>query len=145
MGLKAEFAVRSAIRSAVLNDAVLSAALNASFYDGAPREATFPFVSFGDVVLRDWSTGSDRGLEHQIWLEIWSTQPGNGETLQLADLVVACLAAAPLQPVGCQLIDLRFVSFEARRESNGRFAKGRLRFRAITEMNVGVTNVSPAR
>ena len=94
-------------------------------------------MAFGDVVLRDWSTGSDAGLEHQFTLDIWSSQPGNGETLKIADQILDFLGRAVLQLQGAQLIDLRFVSFEARRESNGRYAKGRLRFRAITEERPG--------
>ena len=137
MSVKAELALRSAIRSAALNDPVITAAVNGSVYDGAPRDAIFPFVTFGDVSLRDWSTGSDRGLEHQFTLEIWSLQPGNGETLNIGDRLLTFLLSATLKLQGFQLIDLRFVSFEARREANGRFAKGRMRFRAITEENAG--------
>jgi hypothetical protein len=68
-----------------------------------------------------------------LTLEIWSLQPGNGEVLKVADLLVAFLRSANLSLQGFQLIDLRFVSFDARREGNGRFAKGRLRLRAVTE------------
>ena len=137
MSVKAELALRSAIRSAALNNQALAAAVNASFYDGAPRDAVFPFVTFGDVSLRDWSTGSDRGLEHQLTLEIWSLQPGHGEVLKLADQLQIFLQSASLTLQGFQLIDLRFLWFEARREANGRFAKGRMRFRAITEETAG--------
>ena len=137
MSVKAELALRSAIRTAALADATLAGAVNSSFFDGAPKDALFPFVAFGDVVLRDWSTGSDAGLEHQFTLDIWSSQPGNGETLKIADQILDFLGRAVLQLQGAQLIDLRFVSFEARRESNGRYAKGRLRFRAITEERPG--------
>jgi hypothetical protein len=137
MSVKAELALRSAIRTAALADATLAGAVNASFFDGAPKDAVLPFVAFGDVVLRDWSTGSDAGLEHQFTLDIWSSQPGNGETLKIADQILDFLGRTALQLQGAQLIDLRFVSFEARRESNGRFAKGRLRFRAITEERPG--------
>ena len=137
MSVKAELALRSAIRTAALADATLAGAVNASFFDGAPKDAVLPFVAFGDVVLRDWSTGSDAGLEHQFTLDIWSSQPGNGETLKIADQILDFLGRTALQLQGAQLIDLRFVSFEARRGSNGRFAKGRLRFRAITEERPG--------
>jgi len=137
MSVRGELALRRAIRSAALADVTLAAATNASFFDGAPRDAVFPFVTFGDVSLREWSPGSDRGLEHQFTLEIWSLQPGHGEVLKLADLLQTFLQSASLSVQGFQLIDLRFLGFEARRESNGRFAKGRLRFRAITEESAG--------
>jgi hypothetical protein len=145
MSLRAELALRSAIRRAALNDPAVAAAVNSSFYDGATRDAVFPFITFGDVSLRDWSTGSDRGLEHQFTLEIWSMQPGNGEVLKLADLVQTFLQSASLSLQGFVLVDLRFVWFEARRESNGRFAKGRMRFRAITEESAGGDNGGATR
>jgi hypothetical protein len=137
MILNAEVALRQAIRAALLLDKSLGARLNQGVYDEAPRHAVFPYVSFGDVVLRDWSTGSDRGLEHQFTLEIWSAEPGAIETLELADLIVDALARASVQPQGFALIDLRFVSFETKRESNGRVARGRLRLRAVTEPKTG--------
>ncbi len=145
MTIQAELALRSAIRKAALADATVSGAINASFHDGPPRDAVFPFVAFGDVLLRDWSTGSDTGLEHQFALDIWSLQPGNGETLKLADLILGFLQKTVLQLDGFHLVDLRFVSFEAKREANGRFAKGRLRFRAITEANPGGSDVGATR
>ena len=145
MSMKAELALRSAIRTAALRDQALASATNASFYDGAPRDAIFPYVTFGDVSLRDWSTSSDTGFEHLLALEIWSSQPGNGETLRLADLICKFLGKAALTLEGFQLVDLRFLSFEARRAADGRLANGRLRYRAITEINAGGTNGGATR
>jgi hypothetical protein len=78
-------------------------------------------------------------------LEIWSLQPGQGEVLKLADLLLTFLRSARLALEGFQLVDLRFVSFEARRESNGRLAKGRLRLRAVTEELSGGDNGGATR
>lgn len=137
MTLGAEIALRKVVRAALLADRQIGARLNLGIYDEAPRHAVFPYVCFGDVILRDWSTGSDVGLEHQFTLEIWSAGPGVIEAIEIADLIVDALARASLQPQGFTLIDLRFASFETRRESNGRLARGRLRFRAVTELRTG--------
>jgi len=137
MRLGAEIALRKSVRAALLADSQIATRLNQGVYDEAPRHAVLPYVCFGEVVLRDWSTGSDAGLEHQFTLEIWSAGPGASETIELGDLIVDALARATLQPQVCALIDLRFVSFEARREANGRLARGRIRFRAITETKAG--------
>ena len=67
------------------------------------------------------------------------------EVLKLADLVQTFLQSASLSLQGFVLVDLRFVWFEARRESNGRFAKGRMRFRAITEESAGGDNGGATR
>jgi hypothetical protein len=125
------------VRTALLADSLVAARLNQGLYDEAPRHAVFPYVCFGDVLLRDWSTGSDVGLEHQFMLDIWSAGPGSAETIEIADLIVDALARASLQPQGFAVTDLRFVSLETRRESNGRLARGRLRFRAVTEPKTG--------
>jgi hypothetical protein len=137
MTLNAEIALRKVVRTALLADSLVAARLNQGLYDEAPRHAVFPYVCFGDVLLRDWSTGSDVGLEHQFMLDIWSAGPGSAETIEIADLIVDALARASLQPQGFAVTDLRFVSLETRRESNGRLARGRLRFRAVTEPKTG--------
>ncbi len=138
MMLDAELSLRSAIRTAILGDASLAALLSHGVYDEAPRHAVLPYVSLGDVLLRDWSTVSDRGLEHDFTLDIWSAAPGTKETIQVADLIVALLARVSFQLESHSLIDFRFVSFEASRQAGGRVARGRLRFRAITEIKQGV-------
>lgn len=138
MKLDAEFSLRSAVRAVILGDATLSGLLSRGVYDEAPRHAVLPYVSFGDVVLRDWSTASECGLEHDFVLDIWSAAPGAKEPLHIADLIVALLAKTALQLQTHALIDLRFVSFEATRQVGGRVARGRLRFRAITEVKQGV-------
>jgi len=137
MMIDAELSLRSALRAAILRDATLAAMLNQGVYDEAPRHAVLPYASFSEVKLRDWSTGSDRGLEHDFVLDIWSAAPGTRETIQIADLIVALLARTPIQLQTHTLVDLRFVSFEAARQSNGRVARGRLRLRAITEIKQG--------
>ena len=137
MTLNAEIALRMAVRTGLLADSLVAARLNQGVYDEAPRHAVLPYVCFGDVLLRDWSTGSEMGLEHQFTLDIWSAGPGSIETIEIADVIVDALGRASLQPQGFALIDLRFVSFETRRESNGRFARGLLRFRAVTEPRTG--------
>jgi len=137
MMLDAELSLRGAIRAAILGDPTLAGLLNRGVYDEAPRHAVLPYVSFGDVMLRDWSTGGDRGLEHDFVLDVWSAAPGSRESLQVADLIVALLARASLQLQAHALIDLRFVSFELARQASGRLARGRLRFRAITEIKQG--------
>ena len=59
------------------------------------------------------------------------------ETIEIADLILSRLAGASLQLQAHALIDLRFAAFEATRQAGGRVARGRLRFRAITEPKQG--------
>ena len=135
MTASAEIALRASVRAALLADALLAAMVDTRIYDGPPRAAAMPYVSFGEVRLRDWSTGSDYGVEHVLTLDIWSLQPGMRETLAIADRLGAILQDAALTLDGHRLVDLRFVSLDTRREQNGRIAHGILRLRAVTELN----------
>ncbi len=127
-------ALRKAIHAALAGDAGLAAALGPGHvYDEAPREATPPYVTFGDLQSRDWSTASDHGAEHFIVVNAWSAQRGTREALAIADCVRALLDDQPLALDGWHLVNLRFVQLETRRENNARYARASLRFRAVTE------------
>jgi hypothetical protein len=46
----------------------------ARIYDDAPHDAAFPFVTLGQSVIRDWSTGTEDGAEHNLTLLAWRWQ-----------------------------------------------------------------------
>lgn len=132
--MSAALALRAAIRSALVADAPLVALLGGPHvHDDAPRDLAPPYVTFGPTRLRDWSTSSDEGAEHQLELDVWGGAESMRPTLNIADAVVAALDGAPLALGGHRLVDLRFVTLETRRERNGRQARVSLRFRALTE------------
>ena len=41
-------------------------------YDDAPQAAPYPFITLGQSVVRDWSTGTEDGAEHNLTLHVWS-------------------------------------------------------------------------
>lgn len=134
MSVSPVVALRKAMRAALLADPALNAALGApAIYDEAPREAKPPYVTFGDALSRDWSTGADTGAEQFVVLNIWSTQRGLHQALDIADRVRALLIDAALTLDGHHLVNLRLVSIETKRDNNGRFARASLRLRATTE------------
>jgi Protein of unknown function (DUF3168) len=129
-------ALRKAIHSTLAADAALTTMLGpARIFDDAPREATPPYVTFGDLQSRDWSTTSDLGTEHFLVVNVWSTQRGSREALNIADRVRALIDDQPLTLDGNRLVNLRFVQLETRRENNARFTRASMRFRAVTETN----------
>ena len=134
MSLSPVIALRKAIRAQLAADAVLVAKLGgANIFDEAPREATPPYVVFGDATARDWSSSTDRGTEQFAVLDVWSLQRGVREALDIADRVAAVLDDAALALDSHHLVNLRLVSQETKREASGRFARASLRFRAVTE------------
>jgi hypothetical protein len=130
-------ALRKAIRAALLANSELTAKLGgAHVFDEAPRDAVAPYVTFGDVSVRDWSTASDTGAEQFVILHAWSMQRGVREALDVAAIVAAALDDASLSLDAHRLVAIRFISLEARRDYNGRFARASARFRAVTEQLV---------
>ena len=127
-------ALRKAVRAALLADAALLAALGGpNVFDEAPREASPPYVVYGDSLARDWSTVSDRGAEQFLVVQVWSLQRGVREALDLAARVTALLDDQALALEGHRLVNLRLVAMETRRELNGRFVRVSIRLRAVTE------------
>lgn len=126
--------LRQAIRRRLLDDAPLLAALGGEkVYEEAPRSVSPPYVLFTDVQMRDWSGTLTRGAEQFSTLALVSTQRGLGSALGVAQQIVVLLDEAPLVLEGHRLVDLRFVSLDARRDQSGRFARVSLLFRATTE------------
>ncbi|HEY8580909.1 MAG TPA: DUF3168 domain-containing protein [Beijerinckiaceae bacterium] len=134
MPVPSSLALRKAVFDRLVADAALLARLGAPrIYDGAPRGAATPYVVFAQTRARDWSTATERGDEHAVTLDVYSTQPGGREALEIAALVAAALDDAALALVDHQLVSLRVRDVEAQRESAGRFVRARLRLRALTE------------
>jgi hypothetical protein len=127
-------ALRKAMRAHLLADPALVTALGGGkIFDEAPRNADPPYVRFAEAQMRDWSAQASRGAEQLLTLAVVTTQRGVGSALALAQQIIDRLDEAPLTLEGHTLIDLRFVSMDAKRDPNGRFARVSIVFRATTE------------
>jgi Protein of unknown function (DUF3168) len=134
MILSPAIALRKAMRERLLANAALTARLGAQrVYDEAPRAAPTPYITFTQAQMRDWSTMTDRGAEHFILLDVWSSRPGAFEALEIAALVASALDDAPLILDEHRLIQLRCLDTQTGRENANRFVRARLRMRAVTE------------
>lgn len=102
-------------------------------HDGAPRATRFPYMTFGQTVDYDWSTGSEDGREHTLTLHIWSRANGRKEVIEIIEAVNAALADASIALPGHALVNLQFQFAEARRDPDGETLHGIIRFRAVTE------------
>lgn len=126
--------LRKAIRSRLIADSALVTALGEQkIYEEAPRGMTPPYVLFSDTQMRDWSGALSRGAEQFLTLTVVTTQRGLSAALGVSQQIVALLDEAPLALEHHDLIDLRFVSLDTRRDQSGRFARVSLLFRATTE------------
>jgi hypothetical protein len=127
-------ALQQAIFIALTNDAPLLAALGGPHvFDGAPQSRTFPYVTFAQTRVVDWSTGSEAGDEHLLTLHVWSRAAGKKEVHVLITALREALHEAPLTLDGHRLVNLRHEFSEIRREPDGETWRGLVRLRAVTE------------
>ena len=134
MPTAATVALRAAIHDALIADTPLAALLGGPrVYDEVPASVVFPYVTLGETRVTDWSTGTERGEEHQLTLHAWSRQGGHKEAHQVAGALLQALDDANLTLDQHRLINLRFALADVRREADGRTYHALVRFRAVTE------------
>ncbi|MFG1207775.1 DUF3168 domain-containing protein [Xanthobacter flavus] len=127
-------ALRAAIHAALVTDAALVALLGAPrIHDVPPGDADFPFVTLGEAVVADWSTATEAGTEQALTLHVFSRSGGRAEAFAIAARLQAVLHDAALALEGHRLANLRAITAEVRRESDGRTFHALVRFRAVTE------------
>ena len=102
-------------------------------YDEPPNNPAFPYVTLGEQRIADFSTGTERGEEHQLTLHAWSRQGGHKEAHLVAGALLQALDDAPLTLDDHRLINFRFALADVRREADGRTYHAVVRFRAVTE------------
>jgi len=130
----AGWALQQAVYGALASDAALIALLGGpKIYDDAPHAVAHPYVTLGQSVERDWSTGTEDGAEHVLTVHVWSRAAGRRETRAIMAAARSALHEAALSPAGTRLVSLRHELSEARREADGETWHGIVRFRALTE------------
>jgi hypothetical protein len=126
-------AMQKAVYAALVADTATGALIGDRIYDAVPRAATFPYASFGDGTVRDWSTGTEDGAEHRLVLHAWSRERGRRETWTILAALKDALHDAALELEGHALINLRFEFADAALDPDGITWHGVIRFRAVTE------------
>lgn len=123
-----------ALHETLSTDAGVLAALGgARIYDHVPRKAAYPYVTFAQSTVRDWSTGGENGEEHLITLHVWSRAECRGQLQEIIAAIRRALHDRDLPLVGHRLINLRHEYSETRREPDGERFRGIIRLRAVTE------------
>lgn len=125
--------LQKAVYAALVADGATGALIGDRIYDASPRAAAFPYVSFGNGTLRDWSTGTEAGAEHRLVLHAWSRERGKTETWTILAALQAALDDAALDLDGYELVNLRFEFADAALDPDGITWHGVMRFRAVTE------------
>ncbi|MEQ8825476.1 MAG: DUF3168 domain-containing protein [Filomicrobium sp.] len=130
----AGWALQKAVYQTLSSNAGLTATVGAGkVFDDVPRDADYPYVTFGLSQVRDWATGTEEGHEHVFSLHVWSRENGRKEVHEAMQHMEQALHDEALTLEGHQLINLRHEFSEARREPDGETYRGLVRFRATTE------------
>jgi len=99
-------------------------------FDAVPRDAVFPYIVIGDDSETDAGTATDAGSEHALSIHVWSRAGGRREIKLAAEAVRQCLDATAPALSGHTLVDLRYLSAEFARETDGETFHAIVRFRA---------------
>lgn len=130
----AAWSLQKALFAALSGDSALITLLGgARIHDDVPQGESFPYLTFGQSTLRDWSTGSEEGSEHVISLHVWSQARGRAEVHDIMNAARSALHGQPLRLTGHRLVNLCHEFSEARRTTDGDTTHGLMRFRAVTE------------
>lgn len=104
-----------------------------NIYDDAPQNANYPYLTFGESIARDWSTGSEEGLEHILTLHVWSRAGGKKQTHEIIEAIRQALQGGAVPVDEHHLVNLRHEFSEARQDPDGETYHGIVRYRAVTE------------
>ncbi len=128
------FALQTGLYEALITHPGLLSLLGAArVYDHVPQPVIFPFVTIGAPTVRDWSTGTESGLEHLVTINVWSRYGGKQELYEIADAIRDALDDRAIPVSGQHLINLRHQFSDLSRDADGETHRAVLRFRAVTE------------
>ena len=134
MSASASWAIQRGIYQALANSSDLTSLLGGvRIYDDPPQAANLPFVSLGQTELRDWSTGTEDGAEHDLTLHVWSRSGGKKQVHQIIEAIRTVLHDQSLALSDHHLVNLRHELSEARLDPDGDTVHGIVRYRAVTK------------
>src|SRR6476469_6726403 len=122
-----------------LQRGIYQALVNASelggtrIYDDAPQAASYPFITLGQSLVRDWSTGTEDGAEHLLTLHAWARAGGKKQVHAMIEAFKSTLHGQPLTLVDDDLVNVRQEFSEALPDPDGDTYHGIVRYRPVTE------------
>ncbi|WP_245419710.1 DUF3168 domain-containing protein [Phyllobacterium salinisoli] len=126
--------LQKAVFLALCHDAALVARLGGpNVYDHVPAAAAFPYVTFGQTAVYDWSTDSEIGDEHLFTIHVWARAGGKKQVLEIMDLIASRMSVAALTLDRHRLVNLALQYSQARNDDERDGYHGLLRYRAVTE------------
>jgi len=134
MTTAASWALQRSIYQALTASSELMSLLGgARIYAKPPQGADFPYITIGQSVNLDWSTGTEDGNEHSLTLHVWSRAGNSHEVHEIIQVIRMVLHNQALSLEDHYLVNLRHEFTEARLDPDGETVHGIVRYRAVTE------------
>lgn len=133
--MSASWALQQAMFAVLSADVNIHSLVADRIFDAVPRRAAFPYIVLGEGDETATGTATEDGREHTIAIHIWSRAGGMRESKRIASAVCVALDRTELALEGHKLIDLRFLSADYTRQSDGETYRAAVRFKAVTEPN----------
>jgi len=125
--------LQQAVFTALTEHAPLVTALGgAKIHDLTPAALPFPYITFGQADVYDWSTDQIPGSEVFYTLHVWSKHRGRKELLQLMGHVGDGLEGS-MALTSHYLVNHRLESTEIRYDDDLDVYEGAMHFRAVME------------
>lgn len=105
----------------------------AHIFSNPPQGEALPYITLGQTVNLDWSTGTEDGTEHDLTLHVWSRADSSEQVHEIIDTLKTLLHDQPLSLEDHYLVNLRHEFTEARIDPDGETMHGIVRYRAVTE------------
>ena len=113
----------------------LDAALACSVYDTVPPNSAFPYVSFGEDTVVDWSAALIDGEDFTLTLHAWDRARGRKSVREILATIKDTLHEQPLTVSGRTLVELRFDFSTVLDDPDGQTIHGVIRFRGLITRN----------
>lgn len=101
-------------------------------YDQQEKGGGYPYLVLGDSHTRAWSSATFDGQEHDIILNLWTSDGGSAASKEIAGAVIDRLHDADFSIPGHALVDMQFASSETRYREDRALFHCRLTFKALT-------------
>ena len=125
------FALQSAIYTALNNDSTLTTTYGAGVYDDVPEGSGFPYVTMGEDASNAYGTKDLDGSTVSLNIHVWSQYRGSKEVKTIMDRIHTLLHDSSLSVSGFNLVNTRFEFMDILRDPDGITRHGVMRFRAV--------------
>ena len=129
------FAAQESVYGALTASSTLQGLIGnpARVYDSVPAVATYPYLTLGDVLVRDYDTKEQSGFEQTIVLHAYSRYRGRQELKAIMQAAYDALHNASLTVTGATFVTCQFQQASTSLDNDGLTSHGVMRFRLVVQ------------